>query len=441
MNLPVTRRDLLQILKTLLLWQKTEDGKWSSVREKASGILVKVLDAKRIQDDLVPRLSDWQNMYPEESLQASLLAVLQSAKKAYLATHDGFRNQRNAAEEISLTVDEMWGLTKIVELAFISISPPAIKRKEIIGIGLIRKGIQDAGKNLIKAVWQSDGYQVVDFGRNIAPADLAREAAEKGLSALGVSCMTFEGAKNLPSLAEQLKSRSFRGPLILGGIAVNPRIAWELGETYGVPTYYGRDATEAIDVLNRALAGKPRPVGQTQAIKPRSLPDFLIDIGKQWGIELFDLPVRDIQLSSSACSGCSTCPPAKKNKCPLELGFEQEHSVDESREFLAGFTGAALVKAGLPDMEDIQSHRELWNILLEIEYWLEKQYNRAFGFRFPIPCPFCSEPNCTLAKGYCQNEHVYRSIPETYLIDIPGTVKSALGQDELTGMFSVILVG
>ena len=249
----------------------------------------------------------------------------------------------------SITIADLYGFTIAASFCFDSLPHGRHAARERVAIGVMAPAIQDCGKNLIKLVWKAAGFEVVDLGNTVPPATWLNEISQQSLSLIGISCMTNRCLDNVRRLLASLSEHDARLPVIIGGIAVNKLIAFDLTKEYGLPVHYGRDVTDAVAVLEKALAGTPVEVPVVKEVERIQVPAELAPVVERHGFSLFRIGIADIAIDNDARSGCSACCGDKRRLCPLEIGYEKEKSLEESTEFVNSFKFAVLVLAENPD--------------------------------------------------------------------------------------------
>jgi methanogenic corrinoid protein MtbC1 len=119
-------------------------------------------------------------------------------------------------------------------------------------IGTVRGDIHEIGKNLVRLILQAHGLRVQDLGVNV-PADAfllaAKEAGGPALPVIGLSAFVTSARKELARVIELFHNEGLDTRIILGGAAVNQRIAGELGAAG-----YARDAVAAVKLMERLIA-------------------------------------------------------------------------------------------------------------------------------------------------------------------------------------------
>ena len=145
--------------------------------------------------------------------------------------------------------------------------------------------------------------------------------------------------------------------------------------------------------------------------------------------------------------GCMVCAQYKKARCPLEIGYERQRSLEEQPAFITAVSNLAYLLLHLKlktierDSSDREDDKRRLRGLIAIESALSQEYGYAMAFKFPLVCPFCSPKDCSLAKGYCTMEKNYRPLHESYNINISETVQQIFGENIKADLYSLILVG
>jgi predicted metal-binding protein len=246
-------------------------------------------------------------------------------------------------------------------------------------------------------------------------------------------------SENLVKLLESMTRRALDLPVVIGGIAVSRSIAYGLTQRYGIPVYYGHDLNDATKVLERALERSPVEVPVVKAVQKIEIPtDLLMDVTGH-GFKLFKIRISDIVLDKNVRDGCASCSGDKRMLCPLEIGYDKQASLEESREFINRYQFAVLVLTDFHDASDRFNSKAMCEGLLRVERHFTSLYNDAHAFRLPITCPYCLPKECKLPKGECTFPYAYRQVHEQYNIDMIKTQINVLGEKH-TGEAAIVLV-
>ena len=118
-----------------------------------------------------------------------------------------------------------------------------------VAIGTVKGDLHDIGKNIVSAMLEGAGFDIVDLGVDVPPERFV-DAVRAGA---GLVCLSALLTTTMPSMRATIEVLSAAGlrrqaAVIVGGAPVTPRFAEEIGADA-----YGANATEAV-ALARNLA-------------------------------------------------------------------------------------------------------------------------------------------------------------------------------------------
>lgn len=432
--------NLFENLRSAVVYRADSKGNVLLKRMRGSSIDLPEIDEPATHRKVEFLMKQLLSHASSDIVLSNLRDSVSFVKSLYAQTHDGFRVAKGTDRGRSITVSEVYGFSVAASLCFDLLPPAKRETNASVAIGVMAPAIQDCGKNLIKLIWKVAGFDVVDFGNTVHPESWFGEISRLDLSAVGISCMVNKCIANVRKLLGSLTHRGLRLPVIIGGIATNRLMAFDLANEYGLPVYHGSDVNDAAEVLEKALAKIPLEVPEIKNVEEISIPAGLSTATEHHGFRLFKIKISDIVINQDARKGCSHCSGDKKRLCPLENGYEQQKSLEESHQFVSSFKFAVLVLVDIPDESDRSKCKSVWEGLLSVEQHLNSAFNSAHAFRFPMTCPFCVPKECKLHKGECMFPFVYRPLHEQYNINIPETLANVLGDAKPTGICSIILV-
>ena len=118
-------------------------------------------------------------------------------------------------------------------------------------IGTIRGDLHDIGKNLVGIMLQGAGFEVIDLGKDVAPARFVETAIEQGAPVIGMSALLTTTMVGMKEVVALLRERGYQGRIrtIVGGAPVSAEFAREIGADD-----YAFDAASAVSRI-RALVG------------------------------------------------------------------------------------------------------------------------------------------------------------------------------------------
>jgi 5-methyltetrahydrofolate--homocysteine methyltransferase len=122
-----------------------------------------------------------------------------------------------------------------------------------IVIGTIEGDLHDIGKNIVKALLEGNGFEVVDLGINNPPHKFVEAVKEKKPQVVGYSGLLTTTLAGMPQQIAALKEAGLRDQVltIVGGAPVSDEFARR-----NEVDLYGKDANEAVKVIEKALTAK-----------------------------------------------------------------------------------------------------------------------------------------------------------------------------------------
>jgi 5-methyltetrahydrofolate--homocysteine methyltransferase len=113
------------------------------------------------------------------------------------------------------------------------------EKKGTVIMATVQGDMHDIGKNIVCAVCESYGFEVVDLGVNVSAETIIEKAREIKPLAIGLSALM---TTTMPEMEKAVKLRDamkIKIPIMIGGAAVTKRFADEISADF-----YGKDAVE-----------------------------------------------------------------------------------------------------------------------------------------------------------------------------------------------------
>ncbi len=141
--------------------------------------------------------------------------------------------------------------------AAVDILKPHIKIGKVEGhgkilIGTVEGDTHDIGKNIVKIILETAGYEVHDAGRDVPKKEFIKKATEIGADIIAMSALLTTTIPVMKSVASSLDDFGMKGKIkvIIGGSPTSPGYAKEIGADAWAP-----DATKAVKEIERLLEG------------------------------------------------------------------------------------------------------------------------------------------------------------------------------------------
>lgn len=108
--------------------------------------------------------------------------------------------------------------------------------------------IHDIGKNIVKVVLESYGYQVIDLGKDVKVEKVVEAYHQHHPKIIGLSALMTTTVVNMQKTIEALHQAGCDCPIWVGGAVLTQEIADEIGADY-----YSEDAMASVTLLNQLL--------------------------------------------------------------------------------------------------------------------------------------------------------------------------------------------
>jgi 5-methyltetrahydrofolate--homocysteine methyltransferase len=120
-------------------------------------------------------------------------------------------------------------------------------------LATIQGDMHDIGKNIVKILIATAGFDVVDLGKDVRVSDIAERAEEQEAEVIGVSALMTTTMGYMPEVIEELEELGIRDRVIylVGGAPVTEEWAREIGSDG-----YAGDAAEAVRVVRQLVKAK-----------------------------------------------------------------------------------------------------------------------------------------------------------------------------------------
>ena len=119
-------------------------------------------------------------------------------------------------------------------------------------IGVIQGDTHDIGKNLVKIMLETAGYQMIDLGRDVPVERFVETVRQEKPQVVALSTLMSTSMNHMGRLVSDLRDVGLRDgvKVIIGGAPVSRSFAEKIGADG-----YSENATEAVKLVDRLLAG------------------------------------------------------------------------------------------------------------------------------------------------------------------------------------------
>lgn len=143
--------------------------------------------------------------------------------------------------ELILSAEVMKNVTEVLESAIVGDS--AQEEKAVILIATVEGDVHDIGKGIVISLLKTQGFDVIDMGRDVPVEKIIEKALEVNASIIGTSALLTTTLVEQQKLEDELRARGLkeRFKTIVGGAPCTERWAEKIGADA-----YGEDASEAV---------------------------------------------------------------------------------------------------------------------------------------------------------------------------------------------------
>jgi 5-methyltetrahydrofolate--homocysteine methyltransferase len=119
-----------------------------------------------------------------------------------------------------------------------------------VAVGTVKGDLHDIGKNLVAALLEGGGFEVIDLGVNVAPEKFIAAVNEKGAHIVALSALLTTTMPAMKTIIEALKQAGVREKVkvLIGGAPITQKYADEIGADG-----YSENAVGAVGVARQSL--------------------------------------------------------------------------------------------------------------------------------------------------------------------------------------------
>ena len=125
--------------------------------------------------------------------------------------------------------------------------------KGVLVLGTVYGDVHDIGKNLVKTIFQNNGYTVHDLGKQVPLQKFLEKIDEAKPDAVGLSALLVSTSKQMKFFVEHARKNGMTVPILCGGAAINSnyinRIAKE-GGIYDPGVFYCNTMFEGLKTMD-----------------------------------------------------------------------------------------------------------------------------------------------------------------------------------------------
>ena len=129
--------------------------------------------------------------------------------------------------------------------------PAADTKKEgAVVIATVKGDVHDLGKNIVAALLENSGFEVIDLGKDVSADAIVRAAREHRADIVGLCALMTTTMTEIDTVVRELHVAGSSAKIMVGGAAVTPEYAREAGADL-----YAPDGVAAVFLAKEALRG------------------------------------------------------------------------------------------------------------------------------------------------------------------------------------------
>lgn len=210
------------------------------------------------KEELFKQLSDAVVDMNEEETVSLANKIVAEKVDAYEAVEKGlsdgmdragklFEEEEYFIPELLLCSDAMYAGLEVLK-GHIKVEEEGEKRKVVIGV--VEGDTHDIGKNLVKIMLETSGFDVFDLGRDIAPAAFVEKAKEVDADIIALATLMTTTMEGMASVVQLLQQQNIKDKykVIIGGGPISQGFADKIGADG-----YAVNAADAVRLSRRLL--------------------------------------------------------------------------------------------------------------------------------------------------------------------------------------------
>lgn len=123
----------------------------------------------------------------------------------------------------------------------------SVERKGTFIIGTVKGDLHDIGKNLVKAIVEGSGWEVLDLGTDVSSETFLKAIEENPDAAIGLSALITTTMVNMEAIVNDIRAAYPDNKILIGGAPVTQEYCEKIGADFF--SLYPQEAAEYLDSL------------------------------------------------------------------------------------------------------------------------------------------------------------------------------------------------
>ncbi|WP_221566822.1 methionine synthase [Alkalihalobacillus sp. TS-13] len=170
---------------------------------------------------------------------------------------DGMKEVGRLFNDNQLIVAEVLQSAEVMKASVAFLEPYMEKNdtrssKGKIILATVKGDVHDIGKNLVDIILSNNGFDVVDLGIKVTPADLIEAVRKEKPDIIGLSGLLVKSAQQMVITASDMHQADISTPIMVGGAALSRKFTdTKISNGYNGLVLYAKDAMTGLSLANQ----------------------------------------------------------------------------------------------------------------------------------------------------------------------------------------------
>jgi len=128
-------------------------------------------------------------------------------------------------------------------------STPNPPNRRPVVLATVKGDVHDIGKNIVRALLENYGFDVIDLGRDVAPETIVETARKTNAYLIGLSALMTTTVGAMEETIRQTKAAGLDAKVVVGGAVVTQEFADSIGADF-----YAKDAMRTVRIAETVLS-------------------------------------------------------------------------------------------------------------------------------------------------------------------------------------------
>ena len=158
---------------------------------------------------------------------------------------DKFEKGKIFLPQLILTAGTAQACFEVIKEKIVQKGDKPVSKGKVV-LATVKGDIHDIGKNIVKVLLESYGYDVIDLGKDVDKSAILKSAVENEVKLVGLSALMTTTLKSMEETIELLNQHYPECKTVVGGAVLTPDYAEKIHADF-----YAKDAKETVDIAGK----------------------------------------------------------------------------------------------------------------------------------------------------------------------------------------------